>query len=279
MSGVEPKRVSEALRDAARMFEQTSDSARLDAELIMAYQLGVSRSQMLLTRMDAACPEGFLDNCKRRMAQEPVAYILGEQEFFGLPFKVGPGVLIPRSDSEVLVETALDLVGEIGSVLDLGTGSGALLLAFLANRPGWSGVGVDQSSEALQYASQNAERLGQANCSKWLRFDWRKSDLAELAASFDLILCNPPYVETDAALARDVKDYEPASALFAGADGLDDYRILIPRIRELMRDGAVAIFEIGATQADAVGTLAKEHGFSPEIRKDLANRPRAVVLR
>ncbi len=273
------KSVSEALRDAARQFEKTSDTARLDAELIMAHRLGVSRSQMLLTRMDVACPKGFLDDCNRRMAHEPVAYILGEQEFFGLPFKVGPGVLIPRSDSEVLVETALELTGDAGRVLDLGTGSGALLLAFLANRPRWVGVGADQSMGALEYASQNAQVLGLSERTSWPQLDWREAGLAQVPGPFDLILCNPPYVEAGADLVRDVEDYEPASALFAGSDGLDDYRILIPAVGALMQEGGVAIFEIGATQADAVCALAQEQGFSPEIRNDLANRPRAVVLR
>lgn len=271
--------VKEALRNAAEMLSAASDTARLDAELIMAQHLGVTRSQMLLNHMDGQCPEGFEADCARRRAHEPVAYILGEQEFFGLPFKVGPGVLIPRGDSEVLVETALEMTGTQGRVLDLGTGSGALLLAFLANRPQWSGLGVDQSPCALDHATRNTAALGLANNAAWQQRDWTVDGWANGAEKFDLILCNPPYVEDGASIEPDVRDYEPARALFAGNDGLNDYKILIPEIRSLMRDGGTAIFEIGAAQGDAVRAIAHEAGFSTEVRKDLANRPRAVVLR
>ena len=124
----------------------------------MAHRLGVSRSSLLMKHLREPCPPKFAEDVIRRQAHEPVSYIVGFQEFYGLPFAVGPGVLIPRPDSEVLVETSLEIAGESGHVLDLGTGSGALLLAFLANRPGWIGTGIDQSETALEYAKRRMPR-------------------------------------------------------------------------------------------------------------------------
>ncbi len=275
--------VGEAIRAAAERLAATSDTARLDAELLMAHALGLSRSDMLLKAMRDPAPEGFAALVERRAAHEPVAYITGAQEFYGLTLMVTPATLIPRGDSETLVAAALEGIGEegiagAGRALDLGTGSGALLLAVLANRAGWQGVGIDASAGALAAAQANAAALDLADRSAWHVLSWHEAGWAKDLGTFDLILCNPPYVEADAELDRDVRDFEPASALFAGPEGLDDYRILLPQLRALMNAGALAVLEIGANQADAVGAIAAAAGFRVDLRRDLAGRARALLL-
>ena len=277
-------KVAQAIREAALRLSATSETARLDAELLMANALGVGRSQMLLRCADQAVPPRFCDLVTRREAHEPVAYILGEQEFFGRTFKVTPDTLIPRSDSESVVQAALDALNgvEAGSVLDLGTGTGALLLTLLAERPDLCGRGIDRSDAAIGVARQNAEVLGLSHRASFEHRAWF-SGLDAYGRAWehglgpvDLVIANPPYVETTAQLARGVMDFEPHDALFAGPDGLDDYRILIPG---LARIGCkVAVLEIGATQAEALTELAEKDGFRVQLRRDLANRPRALIL-
>jgi release factor glutamine methyltransferase len=269
---------AEALREAAGRLAASSDTARLDAEVLMAHALGVTRSDLLLRHMQEAVPPGFAGLIQRRLEHEPVAYIIGEQEFFGLSFRVTRDVLIPRGDSEVLVEAALAARPDAGRVLDCGTGSGALLLAILAALPAAQGVGIDRSAAALAIAADNAERLGLANRARMQLADWHAPDWAQELGKFDLILANPPYVETGAALAPSVRDHEPAEALFAGADGLDDYRVLVPQLPALLSPDGVALVEIGATQAEAVAALAMAAGLVANLHRDLANRPRVLTL-
>ena len=271
--------VGEAIRAAATRLAPVSDTARLDAELLMAHALGISRSDMLLKAMREPAPLSFAALAQRRAAQEPVAYITGTAEFYGLELKVTSATLIPRGDSETLIEAALGVAGSAGRALDMGTGSGALLLAVLAQRPEWQGVGIDASPAALAVAEGNAEALGLGARSQWLVRDWHAAGWADSLGTFDLILCNPPYVEADAALDPQVRDHEPHSALFAGPEGLDDYRAIIPQLVKLLAPGGVAIFEIGAGQAEVVTALAAAAGFTADLRRDLAGRPRALVLR
>ena len=271
--------VGDAIRAAAEQLAATSDTARLDAELLMAHALGCTRSDMLLKAMRDPAPEGFAALVERRTAQEPVAYITGTAEFYGLELKVTPATLIPRGDSETLIEAALGVVGPAGRALDLGTGSGALLIAVLAHRLDWQGVGIDASLAALAVAEGNAAALGLAARSQWLVCDWHAAGWAAGLGTFDLILCNPPYVEADAALDPQVRDHEPHTALFAGPEGLDDYRALLPQLVKLLAPGGTAIFEIGAGQAAAVTALAEAAGYTADLRRDLAGRPRALVLR
>lgn len=271
--------VADALRAATQSLTETSDTARLDAELLMALALGVSRSDMLLRHMADPVPANFVQLVERRLASEPIAYILGEAEFFGRSFLVTPDVLIPRGDSESVVAAALEVVPEEGRVLDLGTGSGALLLTVLAERNGLDGVGIDASMGAIAVAAANAGRLGLANRAHILHRDWREAGWAKDLGTFDLVIANPPYVETTAKLDPDVRDFEPASALFAGEDGLDDYRIIVPQLRQLLTETGVAVLEIGATQAAQVIQLAEKAGFSASIRQDLGGRDRALILR
>ncbi len=282
--GTTRKRVAEALREATSLLTKTSDTARLDAELLMAEALGVSRSDLLLRRMEDAVPAGFADLLERRLEHEPVAYILGRQEFFGLDFAVSAAVLIPRGDSEIVVETALAAHQRneqpgAARVLDCGTGSGALLLAVLSELPEAQGVGIDRSVAALAVARANAAALGLAARARIVAADWSQPGWAEpLGAPFDLILANPPYVEDAADLAASVHAHEPHGALFAGSEGLDAYRILIPQLPALLSPGGVAVVEIGATQAEAVGALAQAAGFAVKLHRDLGERPRALEL-
>ncbi len=271
--------ISDALRDAATTLAATSDTPRLDAELLMTRAIGTSRSELLLRHVGDAAPETFAPLLARRQRHEPVAYILGVQEFYGLTFRITRDVLIPRGDSEVLVEAALKARPDARRVLDCGTGSGALLLAVLAHLPGAMGVGTDRSPAALAVAADNAARLGLGTRARMLRADWDEQGwTSSLGGPFDLILANPPYVEADAVLAPSVRDYEPAGALFAGPDGLAAYRLLLPQLPPLLVPGGAALVEIGAAQAEAVGEIARGAGFSALIHSDLGGRPRVLQL-
>lgn len=271
--------VGEAIRAAAGRLEATSDTARLDAELLAAHLLGVSRAEMLLYHMREDAPHGLPALIARRAGHEPVAYITGRQEFYGLPMIVTPAVLIPRGDSEVLVEAALDEQPGAATVLDCGTGSGALLLAVLSRLTGAKGVGIDRSAAALEIAARNAEALGLRPQARFGKADWHEAGWAEGLGRFDLILANPPYVEADAALDPDVRDHEPAGALFAGPDGLDDYRVLVPQLPRLLAPGGVAAVEIGYRQAESVSAIARDAGLTASLRRDLGDRPRALIMR
>lgn len=268
--------VAEALRDATARIGV--DWARDDAEMLMAHALGMSRSAMLLGHMREPAPEIFASLLDRRLAHEPVAYIIGEVEFYGRRFSVTPEVLIPRGDSETVVASALEACPAPYRVLDCGTGSGGLLLTVLAERPDATGLGIDRSPAALAVARDNANALGLADRTDLREGDWTVSGWADDLDTFDLILANPPYVEDDADLDPSVRDHEPHGALFAGPDGLDAYRILVPQLPALLTPEGIAVMEIGCCQAEAVSAVAGEAGFSTELRRDLAERPRALIL-
>jgi release factor glutamine methyltransferase len=270
--------VWQILRESAARLASTSDTGRLDAEVLMAHALGVSRSELLLRHMQAPVPDEFAALVARRLEHEPVAYITGAQEFFGLPLRVSPAVLIPRGDSETLVEAALAARPGARRVVDLGTGSGALLLAVLAQLPGAGGIGIDRSARALAVAAGNSAALGLAARTAFLQRDWRQAGWGAGLGGCDLVLANPPYVEEDAALAPSVRGHEPASALFAGPEGLDDYRRLIPALAGLLAPGGAALVEIGAAQGQAVGRIAADAGLAVQLRRDLAGRDRVLEL-
>lgn len=269
--------VGAALAEAAARLAATSDSARIDAEWLMAHALGVSRADLLLRHMRDPVPPGFAALVERRMAHEPVAYITGRQGFWGLDFAVSPAVLIPRADSETLVALALQGPAP-AQVLDLGTGSGALLLAVLHDTPGASGVGIDRSAAALDVAAANARALGLEHRARFDLRDWTQGPWAEGLGQFDCVLANPPYVESGAALDPDVAAHEPHGALFAGADGLDDYRVLVPQLPALIAPGGRALVEIGWQQGDAVCALARAAGMAARVHPDLAGRARVVEM-
>jgi release factor glutamine methyltransferase len=270
--------VSEAIRTAAERLAATSDTARLDAEVLMAHALGATRSALLLGHMRDPAPAAFAALVERRAAHEPVAYIVGTQDFHGLALRVTPAVLIPRGDSEALVEATLAARPDARRVLDCGTGSGALLLAVLAELPAARGIGIDRSPAALAVAAANAHALGLAPRSAFLQRDWTAPGWTAGLGGCDLVLANPPYVETTAELAPSVRDHEPAGALFAGSEGLDDYRRLIPALAGLLAPGGVALLEIGAAQAEAVSALGAAAGFVARVHRDLAGRDRVIEL-
>jgi len=266
------------IAEAAAALAKTSDTPRLDAELLMAGLLGVSRGEMLLRRMDTAMPPGMVHLVRRRLAHEPVAYILGEANFRGLTLQVSPAVLIPRGDSETVVEAALEAKPGARRILDCGTGSGALLLALLAELSEATGVGIDASPGAVSNAQSNASLLGLSDRVQIELADWREPSWRDGLGRFDLIVANPPYVEDGAPLDPTVRDHEPAAALFAGPDGLTAYRALVPQLGALLEPGGIAVLEIGHTQAKAVTALATGANMAATLRRDLAGRPRALVL-
>jgi release factor glutamine methyltransferase len=241
----------------------------------MAHALGATREQLLLNHLDDATPPQFAALLARRLTHEPIAYITGTRAFWTIELQVGPGVLIPRPDSETLIEAAVaHFAGRPpATILDLGTGPGTLLLAALAEWPAAHGVGIDASEPALDYARRNADALGMADRAHFRLGNWA----AGLNTQFDLILANPPYIGTAEPLPRDVGEHEPAAALYAGADGLDDYRRLVPQLRPRLAPGGAAIIEIGFTQAAPVTALLDAEGFAVTLAHDLAGHPRALI--
>jgi len=271
------KPITRALDDATRQLSETSDTPRLDAELLMAEALHIDRDRLLLSPPDTAVPKRFSKMVARRSKGEPVAYITGRRAFWNIDLHVGPGVLVPRPDSEVLIASAIehfDGTGGPGRILDLGTGPGTLLLAALDMWPNATGIGIDVSRSALSYASANARRLGFEKRLKLKVGDWAKG----VAESFDLVLCNPPYVAEGAKLGPGVREFEPDEALFAGETGLDAYRALAPQLPKLLSDGGLAAVEIGHDQAKQVTSLLARDGLQARIAHDFADRPRAVLL-
>jgi release factor glutamine methyltransferase len=232
-------------------------TGRRDAELLLMHVIGCDRAYLLthpemkLTREQAAAYEGYL---VRRAHHEPVQYIIGEQEFFGLRFRVTPDVLIPRPETEHLVEAALARVDQTAPVriADVGTGSGAIAVALAHALPKAGITALDTSAAALKVAQDNAERHHVAD-----RIEFVVSDLLQAAGdeNFDLIVSNPPYVAEGEVLEPQVRDFEPASALFAGPDGLDVYRRLIPQAYAALKPGAWLLMEIGQGQREALAEM------------------------
>lgn len=268
--------VRDALRAATQRLAEASTSPRLDAELLMAFAMGKSRDALLLRHLDDEVLPGFEELVQRRLLREPLAYITGSREFWSLDFAVGPGVLIPRPDSETLLEAAVrELAGRPpATILDLGTGSGALLLAALSEWPAATGVGVDQSDTALAYARKNAERLGLSGRTQFRKGHWGDAETDR----YDLILCNPPYVDPAAPLMADVADFEPEEALFANEDGLADYRYIVPQLPELLSAQGIACLELGAGQAAAVAALCEPQGLVSAIFCDLSGHERCLLI-
>jgi release factor glutamine methyltransferase len=269
--------VSRALARATNELGPLSDTPRLDAELLMAEALHIDRDKLILSPPQRDVPKRFLEMVERRKAGEPVAYITGRRAFWNIELHVGPGVLIPRPDSEVLIASALEhFEGNAGPkrILDLGTGPGTLLLAALDLWPHSTGLGVDVSRKVMSYAAANARRLGFENRVKLKEGDWAKG----VTETFDLILCNPPYVAEDAELGPGVREYEPDEALFAGKEGLDAYQELAPQLPRLLNKGGLAAVEIGHDQAEAVTALLTHDGLQARVANDLGGRARAVLL-
>ena len=273
--------IAAAQRDGtARLAAAGVDGAALDARLLLMAALGCDRTALLSraaeTVPDAAAARyaGFL---ARRAGHEPVSRILGHREFWSLDFALGPATLDPRPDSETLVEAALAACpGRDLRVLDLGTGTGCLLLAVLHDRPGAIGIGIDRSEAAVRTARDNARALGLADRAAFLVGDWANA----LDARFDLVLSNPPYIpEAEiAALDPEVRDHDPRLALSGGADGLDAYRALAVALPDLLVPGGTAVVELGIGQAPDVTALFRAAGLDiTGTPHDLAGIPRCVL--
>jgi release factor glutamine methyltransferase len=266
-------RIREALAGATGVLEQAGcDTPRLDAELLLGEALGVGRARLVLDAdgpLDEPAAGRFATLVGRRAAREPVAYILGRKEFRNIMLRVDPRVLIPRPETELLVEVGLSLEPET-RVLDVGTGSGAIALALKQERPDLLITGTDASEDALDVARLNAERLG-------LEVAFVQADLLDgVEGPFDAVLANLPYVPNGVELQPEIARYEPASALYAGPDGLDAFRRLLT-----MLDGAPLVaLEVGAAQGPSVRPLLERAGFRPvETRRDLAGYERVVLAR
>jgi release factor glutamine methyltransferase len=260
------------------------ESPRLEARLLLGHAMGATPEALLRdpgAPVPAEAASRFRAALAARLDAVPVAHILGTQGFWTLDLAVSPATLIPRPDSESLVDAALDAFPDAGAklrVLDLGTGTGCLLLAVLAERPHAFGVGVDLVPGAAALAAGNAARNGVADRAAFLAGDWA----ASLSGRFDLVLSNPPYIESAAiaGLMPEVARHEPRSALDGGADGLAAYRHLAAILPGLLAPGGVAVLELGAGQRKAVEALARGAGLVPSgCRTDLGGIERALVLR
>ena len=271
------KPINRALADAARQLEPTSDTARLDSELLMAEALHIDRDRLLLSPPDRKVPERFWQMIERRKAGEPIAYITGRRAFWNIELHVGPGVLVPRPDSEVLISSAIEhFEGTPGPkrILDLGTGPGTLLLAAVDVWPDATGVGIDVSRRTMSYAAANARRLGFEARVKFKLGNWAEG----VNEAFDLVLCNPPYVPDDAEVGAGVREFEPDEALFAGKEGLDAYRVLAPDLPRLLTKDGLAAVEIGHDQAESVAPLLERDGLQARVAQDFGGRDRVLLL-
>jgi release factor glutamine methyltransferase len=271
--------VAQAIRDGAARLDGIADNPRLEARILLARALGVTREALV---RDPDClieTAGYDVLLNRRNAREPLALIVGHREFWSLNFRVSPATLIPRPDSETLVEAALAVFTGHPmprTIIDLGTGTGCLLLALLTEFPQAFGIGTDLSPDAATLAKANADALGLTNRSAFLAGNWTNA----VCGRFDLIISNPPYIATNDidTLMPEVAGYEPRAALDGGKDGYDAYRTIIALLPHHLQPNGAAILELGAGQANYVGYLARDAGFETSLRLDLAEIPRAIIL-
>jgi release factor glutamine methyltransferase len=251
----------------------------LEARLLLAHASGVTPASLLRDQSLPIVIEGFGSLVARRVDHEPLALILGRREFWSLDFEVSSDTLIPRPDSETLVEAALAAFADRTPprrVLDLGTGTGCLLLAALSEFPAAFGIGIDCSAAAAALAARNAASLRLSDRAAFVCADWMQA----VRGQFDLILCNPPYIPTCelAGLMSEVARFEPRRALDGGPDGLASYRVLLPDLQRSLTPEGVAVLELGVGQAEQVAGEARKCGLSATVRRDLSGIARAIAL-
>ena len=280
--------VGRALDDAAAALADAAiETARLDARILMAHSLNCDQAWLMGHADDplaAVAAARFVELIRRRLTREPVAYLVGAREFWSLGFRVTPDTLVPRADSETLVEAALAILrtSTTPRLLDLGTGTGCLLLSILHDCPAARGVGLERSPDAADVARDNAGRLGLDDRAEFVVGSWNDDTVMAGLGAFDLIVSNPPYIRTAEmiGLDPDVRDFEPAGALVAGEDGLDAYREIVPRLPALLRPGGHFVGEFGVDHAEPiVGLLTRQGMREVEIRRDTGGRARCVVAR
>jgi len=278
----------QAVQDLSSRFQAAGiESARLDARILVAYCLGVEPERIFgypETVLTEVQETRLAEVAGRRVRRQPLARIVGEKEFWSLPFRLSDDTLIPRPETETIVEAVLERVADRHGpcrILDLGTGSGCLLISLLHEIPGATGLGVDIAEGALQTALENARRTGVTGRVQFLKNDWCKGLATGRGNNFDVIVSNPPYIPDGEieTLEPEVADYEPERALAGGVDGLEIYRVLLPDIGALLAPTGIAAFEVGWSQADAVGRLGAAAGLNRlEVRNDLAGVPRCVIF-
>ncbi len=277
------KSLSEDVKD--RLTQAGIEEAEFDTRLLITETLDISDIDYALEKDRVISDEQvgiLLPLVERRASREPISQIFGEKEFWSLPFKVTKDTLTPRPDSETLIETALKFYGdkdEALSILDLGTGTGCLLLALLHEYPNAKGVGIDISEATLNVAIENAESLSLSKRANFQLGKW-SSGLSQ-NISFDIIVSNPPYIGSyeKSSLPPEVKDHEPEIALFSGEDGLDDYRTIAAEVGNHLKDSGCVILEIGHTQAKAVKKIFTSAGFNKStVFQDLGARDRCLVI-
>ena len=260
-------------------------TAALDARLLLAHASRLTETELALKAnepVSAAIVSAAMTLTDLRKAGKPIAKIIGVKEFWGRAFRVGAAVLDPRPDSETLIESALAILPDKRDLklLDLGTGSGCLILTLLAERPNARGLAVDKSRAALRIARLNAHRLGLRARASMRTGDWLAGIAGHKDMRFDMIVSNPPYIARDelSTLAPDVQFFDPRAALDGGADGLSAYRLLIAPAMDCLNEGGYLVLEIGATQAEAVSAMMQSAGFQNiSVRQDLADRDRVVL--
>jgi release factor glutamine methyltransferase len=276
---------AQALKNLRRTLSEADfETAALDARLLLLSVLKVPATE-LITNPDIPLTEDqaarLADAARRRLAHEPVARIVGEREFWGLPFTVSPETLVPRPDTETVVQTALELLPDRQAPLlmaDFGTGSGCLLVALLHELPEAFGLGVDLSPGALETARGNARANGVGERSLFALSHWADA----VSGQFDLIVSNPPYIASSVIpdLDPEVREHDPLLALDGGPDGLEPYRILLKEAERLLVPGGLLAVEIGYDQADDLRSLAAVHGLEIlKIAHDLSGNPRCVAMR
>jgi release factor glutamine methyltransferase len=272
----------------ARFRSGAVDTAELDARILVGAVLGLDLTGVIAKAARVLTSDETIrlgDFARRRLKGEPVARILGTREFWGLPLKLSTATLVPRPDTETVVELALEMLraGRPANhplrIADIGTGSGAILLALLSELPDAYGIGTDISETALQTAHSNALDLGLADRALFVACDYA----AALAEDFDLIVSNPPYIRSAeiAGLAAEVRDHDPRRALDGGADGFDAYRALVPQVARLLAPGGILVVEVGAGQSTKVAQLMTAAGLmlGSAPKADLAGVERAVAGR